>query len=299
MDDKSATPHHLAVQIVEDVVTEYTEYGEGAAERIVKALTDAGYGLHAPEASRTEERFKNAADTIEALQQRVGKLERHLASLLPHTKDGPYGRIVHALGGKQRALDIFQALSSGPGEGNRTYTPMREEPIIPTRERCAACQQPSIVSFKARDDIWHAVVHPQFVNSILCLACFASRADEKLIPWEEGIELFPVSLAAAHASGADPAGDRAMKSTHWSEAVKQAEAEGYARGLAQGRQEGFAETRERAAALCNQKAINWERRSAGCTNVASIISAKDKQISFEEARDDIRALQPKGGGNNG
>ena len=39
-----------------------------------------------------------------------------------------------------------------------------------------------------------------------------------------------------------------MKSTHWSEAVKQAEAEGYARGLAQGRQEGFAE-----AAKCAER----------------------------------------------
>ncbi len=61
---------------------------------------------------------------------------------------------------------------------------------------------------------------------------------------------------------------------------------------AQGRQEGFAECRERAAKLCDQKAINCERRSAGYIDIASINSAKDKQISFEEARDDIRTLQP-------
>ena len=39
------------------------------------------------------------------------------------------------------------------------------------------------------------------------------------------------------------------KSTHWSEVVKQAEAEGYARGLAQGRREGAEENRSRVLQL--------------------------------------------------
>lgn len=67
---------------------------------------------------------------------------------------------------------------------------------ISTRERCAACQRISPVGFHVPNEIWEAVVHPHFCNSILCLFCFASRADEKLIMWERDIKLFPVSLAS-------------------------------------------------------------------------------------------------------
>ena len=64
----------------------------------------------------------------------------------------------------------------------------------PTRERCAACQKISPVSFPVSNEIWEAVIHRQFENSILCLPCFISRADEKLVAWDRAIELFPVSL---------------------------------------------------------------------------------------------------------
>lgn len=67
--------------------------------------------------------------------------------------------------------------------------------MIPTRERCAACQQPSPVSFWVPDETWAMVVHQFFQNSILCLPCFVSRADEKLIEWEKDIKLYPISLA--------------------------------------------------------------------------------------------------------
>ena len=67
---------------------------------------------------------------------------------------------------------------------------------VPTRERCAACQQISPVGFYVPNKVWTAVVHPFFQNSILCLRCFISRADEKLIAWDEVIKLYPVSLAS-------------------------------------------------------------------------------------------------------
>lgn len=66
---------------------------------------------------------------------------------------------------------------------------------ICTRERCAACQQVSPVGFAVPKDVWKAVVHTNYQNSILCLLCFISRADEKLIEWEKDIKLYPVSLA--------------------------------------------------------------------------------------------------------
>ena len=65
--------------------------------------------------------------------------------------------------------------------------------MTPVRERCAACQQISPVSFAVPNEIWHAVVHISLVNSILCLMCFISRADEKCVPWDKDIKLYSTS----------------------------------------------------------------------------------------------------------
>lgn len=65
---------------------------------------------------------------------------------------------------------------------------------IPTRERCAACHRISPIGFFVPNEIWEVVVHPSLQDSILCLSCFTSRADEKLIPWDKEILFFPVSF---------------------------------------------------------------------------------------------------------
>ena len=67
---------------------------------------------------------------------------------------------------------------------------------IPTRPRCDPCQRVVIVDFRVSDELWEAVVHPSLRRTYMCIECFASRADEKLIDWAAGIELFPLSLAA-------------------------------------------------------------------------------------------------------
>jgi hypothetical protein len=66
---------------------------------------------------------------------------------------------------------------------------------VPTRERCQACQQVSPIGFWVPDEMWRLVVHPYFQNSVICVQCFISRADEKIIDWSAEIKLFPVSLA--------------------------------------------------------------------------------------------------------
>lgn len=63
-----------------------------------------------------------------------------------------------------------------------------------TRERCAACERPSPISFSVPNEVWEAVVHPYYRNAVLCVWCFISRADEKFIAWDEVIDLYPVSL---------------------------------------------------------------------------------------------------------
>ena len=67
---------------------------------------------------------------------------------------------------------------------------------VPTRERCGVCHKISPVGFHVPNELWDAVVHPQFNNSILCLNCFISYADEKLARWDTVIKFYPVSLAA-------------------------------------------------------------------------------------------------------
>lgn len=67
-------------------------------------------------------------------------------------------------------------------------------PVIPMRETCAMCHDVSPVGFHAPDQVWQEVVHPHYQNSVICLRCFIRRADEKLVAWENGIQLFPVSL---------------------------------------------------------------------------------------------------------
>lgn len=67
-------------------------------------------------------------------------------------------------------------------------------PSIPMRETCAMCHSVSPVGSWAPDNVWKEVVHPNWQTSVICLQCFIRRADEKLVPWEEGLKLYPVSL---------------------------------------------------------------------------------------------------------
>lgn len=64
----------------------------------------------------------------------------------------------------------------------------------PTRERCLMCQRISSVGFHVPDEVWRACVHPSRQNDVLCLCCFISMADEKLVPWDKHIAFYPVSL---------------------------------------------------------------------------------------------------------
>ena len=63
-----------------------------------------------------------------------------------------------------------------------------------TRERCGMCHKISSVGFFVPNGVWAQAVHQHWRDSILCLACFTTMADEKMIEWEREIEFFPVSL---------------------------------------------------------------------------------------------------------
>jgi hypothetical protein len=66
--------------------------------------------------------------------------------------------------------------------------------LIATRERCQMCHHVNAIGFHVPNAVWLAAVHRHWQNSILCLSCFVSQADEKLIAWDEGIVFYPVSL---------------------------------------------------------------------------------------------------------
>lgn len=68
-------------------------------------------------------------------------------------------------------------------------------PQISMRPTCGMCHDVSVIDFLVPGDVWIEVVHPRYQGSVLCLRCFARRADEKLIDWSQGIQLFPRPLS--------------------------------------------------------------------------------------------------------
>lgn len=68
-----------------------------------------------------------------------------------------------------------------------------------TRELCRICLHENPVGFVVPDSIWDAVVPEDLRNSVVCLSCFASIGDDKMIDWDRDIQFFPVSRASFHA----------------------------------------------------------------------------------------------------
>jgi len=65
---------------------------------------------------------------------------------------------------------------------------------IPTRERCGVCHHVSPVGFSVPDGVWQTAVPEYFAQAVMCIGCFASFADERMIAWDAKIEFWPVSL---------------------------------------------------------------------------------------------------------
>ena len=65
-----------------------------------------------------------------------------------------------------------------------------------SREICKICYHPNPVGYSVPDEIWLAVVPPALREHVVCLSCFTRLADEKLIPWDQSISFFPVSMAS-------------------------------------------------------------------------------------------------------
>lgn len=75
---------------------------------------------------------------------------------------------------------------------------MARKPPIPSlsRELCKICYHVNPVGFSVPDRIWRAAVPVKFRNNVVCITCFQRLADEKLIPWDDEIEFWPVSMAS-------------------------------------------------------------------------------------------------------
>lgn len=69
---------------------------------------------------------------------------------------------------------------------------------MPTREICKACWRPSPVGFEVPVAVWNKVKPERLTGDVLCIMCFATLADEALIPWDAEITFYPVSLATHH-----------------------------------------------------------------------------------------------------
>ena len=67
-------------------------------------------------------------------------------------------------------------------------------PVGLCREICRICYGVNAVGFRVPDATWRRVVPARLRGQVLCLRCFTRLADEKLIPWDEDILFYPVSL---------------------------------------------------------------------------------------------------------
>ena len=73
--------------------------------------------------------------------------------------------------------------------------------MIPTRQACIKCGKRMAIDYYA--SLWSEVVHEKWVDSILCIDCYAEMGDERGIAWEEGLTMTPVSLVSQHRFVAD------------------------------------------------------------------------------------------------
>jgi hypothetical protein len=67
---------------------------------------------------------------------------------------------------------------------------------VPTRPRCACCDAVIVVDIGVDDELWCAVMREKFGPGYVCVNCFASRADEKLIDWAPHVKLTAISFVA-------------------------------------------------------------------------------------------------------
>ncbi len=63
-----------------------------------------------------------------------------------------------------------------------------------SREICKICFRVNPIGFSVPDKIWRAVIPKEYQSGEVCLWCFTHLADEKLIPWDNQIEFYPVSM---------------------------------------------------------------------------------------------------------
>ena len=63
-----------------------------------------------------------------------------------------------------------------------------------SREICRMCWRANPVGFSVPDNVWQDVIPPEHRSHTVCLSCFTRLADEKLVPWDYSIRLYPVSM---------------------------------------------------------------------------------------------------------
>ena len=87
-------------------------------------------------------------------------------------------------------------LNRGVGDDSLRGNAMSwEEGIsIATRQRCGVCHHVAPVSFFVPHELWRVAVPDYFRDTPMCLTCFASFADERLLAWDREIQFYPMSL---------------------------------------------------------------------------------------------------------
>lgn len=152
---------------------------EQNSERVFQAVVYAFEGKDVPEDLREHGFVKRGRKFREAAEAQVVSLREKLATAM---------RIPES--GKNLSFD---ELIDRVAEGGEIMS-WEDEISIATRERCGVCHNVSPIGFHVPDDVWLRAVPDYFRHTVLCLRCFTSFADERMLAWDREIEFFPVSL---------------------------------------------------------------------------------------------------------
>ena len=63
-----------------------------------------------------------------------------------------------------------------------------------TREMCKMCHKENPVGFTVPYSVWKEVVPESLIDSVVCITCFTSLGDKKMVKWDVDIKFYPVSL---------------------------------------------------------------------------------------------------------
>ena len=63
---------------------------------------------------------------------------------------------------------------------------------VPTRSKCQNCKKVMVLYFIVPNELWYQLIKSSERSMEICIDCFASKGDEKMIDWSKDIKFYPL-----------------------------------------------------------------------------------------------------------